>query len=148
MGQPGSESSAQPMENQQQIQSSDPASTPVRPVRIPREEPPSFGVPGSQAPGLEGLSKRRLAIAFVIAGVSDVISAFFSFAPPVELPVDFVTALLLFSVLGWRWLLLPGLVMEAVPGLSVFPFWVLVVGAIAVWGTARPKIDRDGPLKP
>jgi len=36
-------------------------------------------------------------------------------------------------------LLLPGLIMEAIPGVYVFPFWVLVVGAVAVWGTARPK---------
>ena len=36
--------------------------------------------------------------------------------------------------------LLPGLVMEAIPGVGVLPFWLLVVGAIAVWGTARPKL--------
>ena len=32
----------------------------------------------------------------------------------------------------------PGLIMEAVPGLGVVPFWVLVVAAIAVWGQVRP----------
>ena len=53
--------------------------------------------------------------------------------------VDIVTAILLFIVLGWHWLLLPGLVMEAIPGVAVLPFWLLVVGAIAVWGTIRPK---------
>ncbi len=36
------------------------------------------------------------------------------------------------------WLLLPGLIMEAIPGVGALPFWVLVVGAVAVWGTARP----------
>jgi hypothetical protein len=30
--------------------------------------------------------------------------------------------------------------MEAIPGLGVIPFWLLVVGAIVVWGTARPKL--------
>jgi hypothetical protein len=35
--------------------------------------------------------------------------------------------------------LLPGLVMEAIPGLYDFPFWVLVVGAVAMWGTVRKK---------
>ena len=54
--------------------------------------------------------------------------------------VDIVTAILLFIVLGWHWLLLPGLVMEAIPGVGALPFWLLVVGAIAVWGTARPKL--------
>jgi hypothetical protein len=84
----------------------------------------------------------RLAVAFVIAGVSDVIGAFASLAPPIGWAVDAVTAALLFVVLGWQWLLLPGLVLEAIPGIGVLPFWVLVVGAIAVLGTPRPKIGQ------
>ena len=84
----------------------------------------------------------RLALAFVIAGVSDVIGAFASLAPPIGWAVDFVTAALLFVVLGWQWLLLPGLVLEAIPGVGVVPFWLLVVGAIAVLGTPRPKIGQ------
>ncbi len=85
------------------------------------------------------LTRERLVLAFAIAAVSDAMSAFTAFAPPVEWPVDFLTALLLFLVLGWRWPLLPGLILEAIPGVGVFPFWILVVGAIAVHGTARPK---------
>jgi hypothetical protein len=54
--------------------------------------------------------------------------------------VDAVTAAALFVVLGWRWPLLAGLVMEAVPGVSMFPAWVMVVGAIAVFGSARPSL--------
>ena len=60
----------------------------------------------------------RLALAFVIAGVSDVIGAFASLAPPIVWAVDVVTAALLFVVLGWQWLLLPGLVLEAIPGVG------------------------------
>ena len=88
-----------------------------------------------------GLTRQRLILAFAIAGVSDLISAFAAFVPPVEWAVDFVTALLLFMVLGWHWLLLPGLIMEAIPGVAVVPFWVLVVGAIAAWGTVKPKVN-------
>jgi hypothetical protein len=54
--------------------------------------------------------------------------------------VDGVTAVLFFVVLGWQWLLLPGLVLEAIPGVGALPLWLLVVGAIAFWGTARPKL--------
>jgi hypothetical protein len=54
--------------------------------------------------------------------------------------LDLVTALVLFVLLGRRWLLLPALIMEAIPGLWVFPFWMLVVGAIAVTGQIKPKI--------
>jgi hypothetical protein len=63
-------------------------------------------------------------------------------APPIGWAVDVVTAALLFVVLGWQWLLLPGLVLEAIPGVGVVPFWLLVVGAIAVLGTPRPKIGQ------
>jgi hypothetical protein len=87
------------------------------------------------------ISGRRLAAAFAIAALADVLSGFFVFAPPVQWAVDLVTAVVLFVVLGWQWILLPGLIMEAIPGLYVFPFWVLVVGAVAAWGTARPKLN-------
>ena len=87
-------------------------------------------------------SKKRLALAFAIAGVSDIIGAFATLAPPVVWVVDLGTALLLFVVLGWQWLLLPGLALEAIPGVGVLPFWLLVVGAIAVLGTPRPKFDQ------
>ena len=87
-------------------------------------------------------SKKRLAVAFVIAGISDIIGAFATLAPPIVWAVDVGTALLLFMVLGWQWLLLPGLALEAIPGVGIVPFWVLVVGAITVLGTPRPKIGQ------
>jgi hypothetical protein len=82
----------------------------------------------------------RLALAFAVAGASDIVGAFANAAPPIGWAIDAVTATLLFIVLGWQWLLLPGLVLEATPGVGVLPFWVLVVGAIAALGTPRPKI--------
>ncbi len=93
------------------------------------------------ASGPLGLSKKRLLLAFAIAGVSDVVSLFDVPFPPLQVAVDLVTAGLLFMVLGWRWLLLPGLIMEAIPGVQVVPFWVLVVSAIAIWGTVKPKLN-------
>jgi len=107
------------------------------PVATP---PPTVPSPASGAApvGVTRIAKWRLAVAFAIAGVSDAISAVTSFAPPIEWAVDLVTAGLLFVVLGWQWLLLPGLIMEAIPGVGVLPFWVLVVAGVAVWGTVRP----------
>ena len=87
-------------------------------------------------------SKKRLVLAFTIAGISDAIGAFSTPLPPIVWVVDLVTALLLFMVLGRQWLLLPGLALEAIPGLGVLPFWLLVVGAIAVLGTPRPGFTR------
>jgi hypothetical protein len=96
-----------------------------------------------EAPGarLLGLSTRRLAVAFAIAAVADTLSIMLTVAPPLEWGLDFATAAALFLVLGRRWLLLPALVMEAIPGLWVFPFWVLVVGAIALTGQVKPKVN-------
>jgi MFS superfamily sulfate permease-like transporter len=85
-------------------------------------------------------SGRRLALAFTMAALADGLSVLLTFTPPVQWAADLVTAILLFMVLGWQWILLPGLVMESIPGLYIFPFWVLVVGAVAVWGTARPEL--------
>jgi hypothetical protein len=85
-------------------------------------------------------SRRQIVLAIVIAALSDLLCAFLVVAPPLVWTADLVTAFLLFAVLGWQWLLLPGLVLEAIPGLGVIPFWLLVVGAILVWGTARPKL--------
>ena len=108
------------------------------PPTEPSKQPTSAGTPSSNT---LKFSKKRLALAFVIAGISDAIGAFTTLLPPIGWAVDLTTALLLFMVLGRQWLLLPGLALEAVPGLGVLPFWLLVVGAIAVLGTPRPRFE-------
>ncbi|MGC1647520.1 MAG: hypothetical protein WA741_17010 [Candidatus Sulfotelmatobacter sp.] len=86
-----------------------------------------------------GFSKKRLALAFALAVLSDGLSFFLTFTPPFQWALDLVTALLLFIVLGWHWVMLPGLILEAIPGVNIFPFWLLVVGAVALLGSARPN---------
>ena len=109
-------------------------SSPHAPSKLEKR---SAGTTASTRPKFSAL---RLALAVLVAGVSDSISAFTSFAPPIGWAVDVVTAALLFVMLGRQWLLLPGLVLEAIPGVGIVPFWLLVVGAIAVFGTPRPKL--------
>lgn len=55
--------------------------------------------------------------------------------PLVQWVLDAVTALVLFVVLGVRWVLLTALAVEAVPGLQLFPAWNLVVAALAATET-------------
>jgi hypothetical protein len=86
---------------------------------------------------LGAVDKKRLAVAFVIAAISDALSFWLTFAPPAQWGIDLVTALILFLLLGRKWVILPGLIAEAIPGLNIFPFWLLVVGSIAIWGTIR-----------
>lgn len=101
---------------------------------LPPEDPPRPEAPR------EPLSRRsRLALAFAIAAVSDLLSVVVEFLPPAQWVLDVATAGLLFLILGRQWLILPALVAEAVPGLAVMPAWVLVVGSIALWGTVRPQ---------
>ena len=106
------------------------------PPTEPSKQPTSAEKPSSNA---LKFSKKQLALAFVIAGISDAIGAFITPLPPIGWVADLATALLLFLVLGRQWLLLPGLALEAIPGLGVLPFWLLVVGAI---GTPRPTFEQ------
>ena len=115
-----------------------------RPLPTPPPTGPSKQASSAETPFLNTLkfSKKRLALAFAIAGISDAIGAFTTPLPPIVWVADLTTALLLFMVLGRQWLLLPGLALEAIPGLGVLPFWLLVVGAIAVLGTPRPRFEQ------
>jgi hypothetical protein len=85
----------------------------------------------------------RLALAFGVAVVSDALSIWLQFAPPVQWLLDFATAGVLYVALGRQWFILPALVAEAIPGLALFPTWILVVLSIAMWGTVRP-LGRAG----
>ena len=88
------------------------------PVDVPPETPIASGLE-PQSPPRPRLSKRRLALAFALAALADGLSVLLMLSPPVRWTADVVTAILLFIVLGWQWILLPGLIMEAVPGLDV-----------------------------
>jgi DNA-binding transcriptional LysR family regulator len=94
-------------------------------TRPPR---PSGPAPAARPPLI------RLALAFLVAAASDLVSYGTAFVPPVQWTVDLVTAVLLFVLLGRRWAILPGLVAEAIPGVAVFPVWLLVVASVALWG--------------
>jgi hypothetical protein len=83
-------------------------------------------------------SRTQIALAFGVAAVSDVLS-WVALFPPFDWVLDAVTALALFLILGKRWGLLPGLAAEAIPGMGVFPVWLLVVASILVYdGIKKP----------
>ena len=86
--------------------------------------------------------RTRLAIAFAVAAVSDLLSVWLQFVPTAQWALDVSTALLLFLTLGRQWMILPALIAEAIPGVAVMPAWVLVVGSIAIWGTVNPRGRR------
>jgi hypothetical protein len=87
----------------------------------------------------------RFAPAFVVAVVSDVASVFTEFVPPVQWAIDVGTAFVLYLLLGRNWLLLPGLIAEAIPGVAMFPSWVLVVAVIGAGGGLRLPQTQPRP---
>ena len=88
---------------------------------------------GQEIVPVRRLSRARLAIAFAIAAASDCLSIGIEFIPPLQWALDLGTAALLFLILGRRWALLPGLIVEAIPGMGVFPVWVLVVMSVILY---------------
>ena len=96
-------------------------------------------MPAEEPAPIKRHSRAQMALAFGIAAVSDVFSIWLTFAPPFQWALDVATAFALFLILGRRWALLPGLVTEAIPGMGVFPVWVLVVLSILVYdGIKKP----------
>lgn len=99
--------------------------------------------PATVAEPAKRYSRGKVAIAFGVAAVSDVLSIWLTFLAPAQLAVDLVTALILFWILGKRWALLPGFIAEAIPGVGVFPVWVLVVLSILAYDgfkSSRPSL--------
>jgi hypothetical protein len=95
--------------------------------------------PGEPTLPLKRHTRAQMAIAFGVAAVSDVLSIWLTFAPPFQWALDLATAFILFLIFGRRWALLPGLAMEAIPGMGVFPWWVLVVLSIILYdGIKKP----------
>jgi hypothetical protein len=90
-------------------------------------------------PPVQRPSRARQAVAFLIAAVSDFLSFWLVLAPPVQWLIDLATALLLFLILGRRWMLLPGLIAEAIPGMGVFPVWILVVLSIIAYDDIKGR---------
>jgi hypothetical protein len=88
---------------------------------------------GQEIVPIKRVSRTRFAIAFGVAAISDFLSMWTEFAPPIQWVLDLATAGLLFLILGRRWALLPGLIVEAIPGMGVFPVWVLVVMSLIVY---------------
>ena len=103
---------------------------------------PNADVPTSSEPQVDNSRKLRLGIAFALAGISDLLSVWLETMPPMQWLLDVVTAGLLFLILGRQWMILPGLIAEAIPGLALFPSWLLVVGSISALGTVRSHRHR------
>jgi hypothetical protein len=116
----------------------------TKPLMTVPTDHPAILMPVEMLSPIPRPSRKRLALAFVIAAVSDVLSFFTVLAPPMQWAIDVGTALLLFLILGRRWAILPGLIAEAIPGMGVFPVWVLVVGSIVLYDDIKDRKHKPG----
>ena len=77
------------------------------------------------------LSRRRVALAFVVAIVVDGLQVVLlplmfagAVSPAVDL-IDVVAAIVLIALVGWHWAFLPTLIAEAIPFVDLVPSWTL-----------------------
>jgi rfaE bifunctional protein nucleotidyltransferase chain/domain len=68
--------------------------------------------------------------AMILAAASDGVSFGLGLTVFVQVAVDILTALALWALLGFRWPLFAALLVEAIPGIAMFPSWTLAVGAM------------------
>lgn len=112
----------------------EPGSQPTE--RVP--EPESGAIEASRAPQVTGgFSPWQLVGALLIAAASDIICGAIDATGAgfvATIPLDIITAMALWAVLGRPMLLLVALVAEALPGVGMLPLWSAVVIAIAMTG--------------
>ena len=108
------------------------------PARVP------IGSPDAAQPRM-AFSPWQLVGALLIAAASDLIGGGIDATVagvPATIPIDILTALALWAMLGRPVLLLVALIAEALPGIGVLPLWTAVVVAIAMTGGIPSRIAR------
>ena len=86
---------------------------------------------------LRGIATWRFVLAFCVALAADTVGIYFGEIFAVVF--DVAVAIVLIAILGFNWIIIPALLVEAVPGLGLFPTWVLAVLAMAGWNTMKNK---------
>lgn len=114
---------------------------PAGPVQSTAPQKPSPAA-GSSTGDVATLSRQRKVAALAVATISDGISMFSAFTPPVQVAVDVATAAALFGIMGFRWPLLPAVAIEAIPGLAVFPTWSVAVGVLVGVTPTTPSAPK------
>ncbi len=115
----------------------------IQPVQDP---PEAVRVEPAAAPQVpQPFSAWQLAGALLIAGAADVVGGLVDATVagvPATIPLDMLTALALWAILGRPVILLVALIAEALPGVGVLPLWSAVVIAIAMTGGIPGRMPR------
>lgn len=99
-------------------------------------------------------SPKRIAMAFAVAAIADAVQfpmtagmLFGATLPPLavaDVIIDLITMLATVWLLGFHWMLLPGFLLEAIPGIDLIPTWTGCV-AFVVW-RQKQAAEQPGPV--
>jgi hypothetical protein len=102
----------------------------------PERDQASAVVPAKETP-CPGIASWRFVLAFCVALAADTVGM--PLGESFVVVFDVIVAIILIIILGFNWMFIPALLIECVPGLGVFPTWVMAVMAIAGWKTMNRK---------
>jgi len=106
---------------------------------LPKSERAGEASGGSSTESRQGsTSPFRFVVSLLVGALADWLEVMFPFA---WLPIDCVTAAVFFMLWGLRWETALVLVPELIPGLNMFPSWVL----LAFYLGQKNRGTQDGP---
>ena len=98
--------------------------------------------PRANEPAIPARRTWRFVAALAVALASDAIGVPLEAFFPLMVALDVVTAIALWLLLGRGLVLLIALVLEAIPGVGLMPFWTLaVIGAQVLTSTTQARLD-------
>ena len=106
-----------------------------RPPPTNAKEPEPRGGIAKATVARRSLTGLRIALALLVAVGADTVLA--PVAEVIAIFADLAVAVVLTLILGWSWPLAAALVLECIPGVGLFPSWVLAVTGIAIVGRGR-----------
>jgi len=90
----------------------------------------------------QAVSALRIGLAMLVAVGADTVLA--PVGEMIAIVADIAVAVVLALILGWSWPLAAALVLECIPGVGMFPSWVLAVAGIALVGHSRKPWQSAG----
>ena len=90
----------------------------------------------------QAVSALRIGLAMLVAVGADTVLA--PVGEIIAIVADIAVAVVLALILGWSWPLAAALVLECIPGVGMFPSWVLAVTGIALVGHSRKPWQPAG----
>jgi hypothetical protein len=97
------------------------------------------------------ISPRQKALAIGIAGFVDLLQVVVfpafgeGFFSPLQDALDFLTAILLVAICGFKWQFVAGFMLELVPGVSLFPTWTAVAFTLPTASQPSASVPPAAP---